>query len=182
MGHHGVHRFCIAKNIATCGYSPEYCRHCNWTSRSIWRSLFNSFFGTDVGTVIIRRADDFAAYKLAVTVDNADQKNTHIVRGRNILNSTPEQIYLQRTLGFTTPQYAHLALVLDKDGHQLSKSLAAYPGYPGDPVATLRLGWQFFKQSPISWPPEHNPEHAIFHAIKRFCAGKIPTSPQLPTP
>ena len=131
--------------------------------------------------MIIRRADDFAAYKLAVTVDNADQKNTHIVRGLDLLNSTPTQIYPQRKLGFTRPQYAHLALVLDKDGHQLSKSLAAYPGYPGDPVATLRLGWQFFKQSPISRPPQHSPEHAIFHAIKRFDAEKIPTSSQLPT-
>ena len=67
------------------------------------------------------------------------KKNTHIVRGQDLLNSTPEQIYLQRTLDFTTPQYAHLALVLDKDGHKLSKSLAACPDSPADPDPTPRL-------------------------------------------
>ena len=131
--------------------------------------------------MIITHADDFCACQLAVMVDDADQNITHIVRGQDLLNLTPTQIYPRRTLGFTTPQYAHLPWVLDKDGHQLSKRLAACPGNPGDPVADLRLGWQFFKQSPISWPPEHSPEHTIFHAIKRFDAGKIPTSSQLPT-
>ena len=83
--------------------------------------------------MIIRRADDFAAYELAVMVDNAEQKNTHIARGQNLLNLTPGQIYLQRTLDFTTPQYTHLALVLDKDEYRLSKSLPPTLPNPATP-------------------------------------------------
>ena len=123
--------------------------------------------------MIIRRAYDFAAYQLAVMVGNAEQNNTHIVRGLDLLNSTPTQIYPQRKLGFTRPQYAHLALMLIKDGHQLSKGLAACVGNPGDPVPILRPGWQLFKQSPINWPPKHNPERAIFMRSSDFVLEKF---------
>ncbi len=124
--------------------------------------------------MIIKRADDFWAYQLAAVVDDADQNITHIVRGQDLLSSTPKQIYLQRTLGFPTPQYAHLPLVLDDKGQKLSKSLAAGPIDPSDPIPTLRRVWQYLGQNPTRWPREHNPERAIFHAIERFDAGKIP--------
>jgi len=74
------------------------------------------------GDVIVRRRDGAYAYQLAVVVDDALQGVTDVVRGADLLDSTPWQIALQRTLGFETPRYAHLPLVLEPRGEKLAKS------------------------------------------------------------
>ena len=76
---------------------------------------------------IVRRADGVFAYQLAVVVDDAEQKVTQVVRGRDLLSSTPRQIALQRALGYPTPEYAHLPLVLNEDGSKLGKRDGALP-------------------------------------------------------
>ena len=75
-----------------------------------------------VGDAILRRRDGFFAYLLAVVVDDAAQGVTHVVRGADLLNDTPRQIYLQRSLALPTPQYAHVPVLLEPDGSKLSKS------------------------------------------------------------
>jgi glutamyl-Q tRNA(Asp) synthetase len=99
-----------------------------------------------VGDFVLRRADGFWAYQLAVVVDDAEQGMTDIVRGADLLDSTPRQILLQRALGLATPRYAHLPLVLDADGRKLSKSFSALPVDAGDPLPALRLVWRALGQ------------------------------------
>jgi glutamyl-Q tRNA(Asp) synthetase len=76
---------------------------------------------------IVRRADGVFAYQLAVVVDDAEQGVTQVVRGRDLLSSTPRQIALQRALGYSTPEYAHLPLVTNPDGSKLGKRDGALP-------------------------------------------------------
>ena len=70
---------------------------------------------------MLKRADGLYAYQLAVVVDDAAQNITHIVRGADLLASTPRQIYLQRLLRLPTPYYAHLPIAINMQGEKLSK-------------------------------------------------------------
>lgn len=74
-----------------------------------------------VDDFVIRRGDGVAAYNLAVVVDDAEQNITQVVRGDDLLASTPRQILLQRLLGVATPAYIHLPLVVGPDGQRLAK-------------------------------------------------------------
>lgn len=79
----------------------------------------------DVGDFVIRRAEGFFAYHLAVVVDDADQEITHVLRGADLLDSTPRQIHLQRCLGYNSPRYTHVPIVVDHSGQKLNKSSGA---------------------------------------------------------
>jgi glutamyl-Q tRNA(Asp) synthetase len=79
------------------------------------------------GDFVIRRRDGFFAYHLAVVVDDELQGVTEVVRGCDLLSCTPRQILLQRALGYRTPEYAHLPLLLEADGRKLAKSRHAVP-------------------------------------------------------
>lgn len=79
----------------------------------------------DIGDFILRRSDGLFAYQLAVVVDDAAQGITHIVRGADLLQSTPRQIYLQHLLHLPTPHYAHVPIVCNGGGKKLSKQTRA---------------------------------------------------------
>ncbi len=106
----------------------------------------------EVGDFVIRRADGFFAYQLAVVVDDLDQGVTDVVRGADLLHSTPRQIHLQRLLGAPTPRYLHLPLVLDENGRKLSKRDLAHPLDPGRPLEALLAAWRFLGQPPPEEP------------------------------
>jgi len=89
---------------------------------------------SDVGDFILRRADGLFAYQLAVVVDDDFQGISHIVRGADLLASTPRQIGLQRCLGFSIPIYAHLPVAANAAGEKLSKQTLA-PALANDQAA-----------------------------------------------
>lgn len=91
----------------------------------------------DVGDFVVLRADGLWAYQLAVVVDDAEQEITDVVRGTDLLDNTPRQIYLQRVLGLPTPRYLHVPLVLNAAGEKLSKQSGATALDTAQPLAEL---------------------------------------------
>ncbi len=85
-----------------------------------------------IGDFLLRRRDGFYAYQLAVVVDDAAQGISDVVRGADLLDNTPRQRLLQEALGYASPTYMHLPLVLDHTGAKLAKSRRALPANPAD--------------------------------------------------
>ncbi|MEA3302187.1 MAG: tRNA glutamyl-Q(34) synthetase GluQRS [Pseudomonadota bacterium] len=104
---------------------------------------------SEVGDFLIRRGDGIFAYQLAVAVDDHEQGITDIVRGEDLLFSTPRQIYLQQLLKIPRPAYMHLPLVTNADGSKLSKSSDAWPVDTSNPVKTLNLALKFLGQQQV---------------------------------
>jgi len=102
----------------------------------------------DVGDFVLRRADGLFAYQLAVAVDDEFQGISDIVRGADLLASTPIQIWLQRCLGFSTPRYAHLPVASNQAGEKLSKQTLAPALDCGRIPATLVQALGFLGQNP----------------------------------
>jgi glutamyl-Q tRNA(Asp) synthetase len=90
-----------------------------------------------VGDLILKRRDQIFAYLLAVVVDDAAQGITHVVRGADLLDNTPRQIYLQRCLGLPTPRYAHVPVLTEPDDQKLAKSRRSVRADITAPVAQL---------------------------------------------
>ena len=141
----GIHRACVA--------SPDATRAPAWRLRD------------DAGDVVIRRVEGWYAYQLAVVVDDAEQGITEVVRGADLLDSTPRQIYLQRLLGLPTPDYMHLPLALDAERRKLSKQDRARPVDRHDPLPALRAALAFLGQ-PV--PDTPSPAALLDAAARRF--------------
>ncbi|OGS92431.1 MAG: tRNA glutamyl-Q(34) synthetase GluQRS [Gallionellales bacterium GWA2_60_18] len=103
---------------------------------------------TDIGDFVVKRADGLFAYQLAVVVDDAFQHITHVVRGADLLHSTPRQLWLQRLLGLSTPHYLHLPIAVNAQGEKLSKQTLAPAITTDEVVATLISVLDFLRQQP----------------------------------
>ncbi len=102
----------------------------------------------ECGDFVLRRADGVYTYQLAVVVDDAHQGITHVVRGADLLASTPRQLVLQELLGLPRPSYLHLPVVLDARGDKLSKQTLAAPVHARAPLPALLAAWRFLRQPP----------------------------------
>ena len=102
-----------------------------------WQGHVSESLSADVGDFVLRRADGFWAYQLAVVVDDADQGITHVVRGADLLESTARQIYLQKLLKKKIPRYLHVPVIINDRGEKLSKQTGAQALDISQPVSTL---------------------------------------------
>lgn len=100
------------------------------------------------GPFVIRRRDGLFAYQLAVVVDDHEQGITDIVRGSDLLDSTPRQLWLQHCLGYATPQYAHIPVLTDEHGGKLGKQQQAAPVQADRALPNLRLALAALGQDP----------------------------------
>lgn len=135
---------------------------------------YSQNISNDVGDFIIRRSDNLFAYQLAVVVDDEEQHITEIVRGSDLLDSTPRQILLQQSLGYSTPSYMHIPLALGSDGCKLSKQASANPVNTGDPRPTLINALTFLKQQPPRDLHESNIETIWQWIIEHWTTKTIP--------
>lgn len=125
----------------------------------------------DVGDFVIRRAEGIYAYQLACVVDDAFQGITEVVRGNDLLDATPRQIWLQRLLGLPTLRYRHLPLALDAQGGKLSKSDGACPVDAARPLPALRRALGFLG---VPASDAEQPAELLAHALAHFDPARLP--------
>ncbi len=101
----------------------------------------------DVGDFVLLRADGLYAYQLAVAVDDEFQGISDVVRGADLIASTPRQIWLQRCLGYATPRYAHLPVATNAAGEKLSKQTRAPALRPDQAGRALASALAFLGQA-----------------------------------
>lgn len=171
---HGVHRHCVAfdadRRPAIRARVPDLTL--DFIDRL--QGPQHQQLGREVGDFVLWRVEGWPAYQLAVVVDDAEQRITEVVRGSDLLDSTARQIWLQRALGYPTPDYLHLPLALDPEGRKLGKSLAALPLDDDDPAPALRAAWQFLGQEPRALSAYGSTAALLRHAQAAFDAARIP--------
>ncbi len=109
-------------------------------------------------------------------MDDGEQGITEVVRGADLIDSTPRQIQLQRWLGLAMPSYAHLPTVLGADGSKLSKSLASVPVDPLDPLPALRMVWTLLGQDARVLSSAANATAALDLALAGFEPERLPAT------
>jgi glutamyl-Q tRNA(Asp) synthetase len=175
----GIHRNCVSQPTQSSGSIrlkiPEMNIHIN----DDIQGEFQQALGYDVGDIVLKRTDGFWAYQLAVVADDADQRITHVVRGADLLDSTPRQIYLQRLLALPSLKYTHLPLVLDSQGNKLSKSELSVAIDPDDPMPPLQFAWRHLGQDIKIVNGITNIDRFHDCAIAHFQVAQVPRSVKL---
>lgn len=141
---------------------------------------FRQDVASAVGDIVIRRRDQFFAYVLAVVVDDAAQHVTHVVRGADLLDNTPRQIYLQRLLQVDTPLYAHLPVLTEADGHKLAKSSRSVHLDAGSVLPQLIKVFELLDLSPPRELSDAAVSEAWGWAVERWNIGRLPKRLALP--
>ena len=135
---------------------------------------FHQHLGREVGDFIIQRRDGLYAYQLAVVLDDAFQGMTDIVRGADLLDNTPRQLYLQELLGLPQPRYLHVPLLIQPDGHKLGKRYRS-PPLPAEQAAPLLCrALRALGQAPEATLEQATPRQVLAWGIAHWDAARIP--------
>ncbi|WP_334598342.1 tRNA glutamyl-Q(34) synthetase GluQRS [Pseudomonas alvandae] len=141
---------------------------------------FRQHLGREAGDFVIRRRDGLYAYQLAVVLDDAWQGVTDIVRGADLLDSTPRQLYLQELLGLPQPRYLHVPLITQPDGHKLGKSYRSPPLTADQATPLLLRALRALGQQPAPELVDASPRELLAWGIRHWDAGQIPRTLTLP--
>ncbi len=133
----------------------------------------------DVGDFILKRKDGLFAYQLAVVVDDALQGVTHVVRGADLLDSTPRQLYLQQLLSYPSPTYAHVPVACNAQGEKLSKQTLAQAISPEAAPILLFEALYFLGQHPPLEVKNATLNEVWRWAIDNWQLSKVPNSRQI---
>lgn len=134
----------------------------------------------DVGDFVLLRADGLFAYQQAVVADDIEQGISHIVRGADLLASTPRQIWLYQCLGQRIPVYAHLPLAVNEAGEKLSKQTHARPVATDDPVRVLVEAMRFLNLHPEK--TQYSLQDLWNWAIMSWSIGNVPKKQTIKSP
>lgn len=140
------------------------------------QGVFCQHLGREVGDFVIRRRDGLIAYQLAVVLDDAWQGITDVVRGADLLDSTPRQLYLQELLGLPHPRYLHVPLIIQPDGHKLGKRYRSPPLQPKEATPLLLRALRALGQPTAIELEDALPAEVLAWAVPRWDCRRIPRS------
>jgi glutamyl-Q tRNA(Asp) synthetase len=144
-----------------------------------WQGTVERDLETAYGDFVVRRADGLFAYQLAVVVDDAAQDITHIVRGADLLESTPRQIHLQQLLDYPVPTYAHLPVATNARGEKLSKQTYAAALDRHDPRPALVQALRFLGQAPPAGLRDAGLRDCWHWAVSNWREDRVPCARQI---
>jgi len=155
----------------------------NYTLQDQIQPDFSQELSEDIGDFIIKRSDGIYAYHLAVVVDDAHQNISHMIRGADLMDSCPRQIYLQQRLGLPTPIYAHLPVAVNQSGEKICKQhMAEDVLLNNQPVTILINCLQFLGQNPQEALWESSVDEIIQWGIDNWSLSNIPTQMEIIAP
>ena len=144
------------------------------------QGIYSQNLINEVGDFVIQRKDGLFAYQLAVVVDDAYQGITHIVRGYDLLDSTPRQIHIQRLMGYSTPNYAHIPIIVNEQGQKLSKQHFAESIDTANAAAQIFSALQFLNQNPPQTLKRDSCKSILEWAISSWDIQAVPKLANMP--
>jgi glutamyl-Q tRNA(Asp) synthetase len=138
------------------------------------QGIYRQDVATAVGDIVLMRRDQIVAYVLSVVVDDAAQGITHIVRGADLLDNTPRQIYLQRLLGLCEPIYAHVPVLTEADDAKLAKSRRSVQVSADSPLPQLLAVFSLLGLAPPAELHSAAIHEAWTWAMAQWSAAKVP--------
>ncbi|BES69803.1 tRNA glutamyl-Q(34) synthetase GluQRS [Marinobacter nanhaiticus D15-8W] len=151
----------------------------SWTDRLLGAQ--NLKVCAELDDPVIKRKEGFYAYQLAVVVDDIDQGVTDIVRGSDLLETTPAQLQLYRLLGSEAPSYLHIPVIINTEGQKLSKQTHAPPLIDDQAGANLCRALEALGQQPPRYLSQESPERILAWGRDHWQPSQIPlTSAAMP--
>ncbi|NKB34115.1 MAG: tRNA glutamyl-Q(34) synthetase GluQRS [Pseudomonadales bacterium] len=152
----------------------------NITFNDLVQGDYEQNIENEVGDFVILRKDKLFAYQLAVVVDDAFQDITHIIRGFDLIDSTPRQIYLQQLLGLPTPIYGHFPVIVNEQGQKLSKQHFAAPIDVNNGPLLVYKSLEFLGMSPPEIHKTAAAKEQLAWAIEKWDIQAVPKLANIP--